>query len=51
MSFHLMKRTKDDGNDFNKQNELHIDLVVLKTKCPEQVAKESQAFYSQGPLV
>lgn len=39
MSFHLMKRTKDDENDFNKQNELHIDLVLSKIKCPEHQNK------------
>lgn len=39
MSCHLMKRTKDDESDFNKQKELHIDSVLSKIKCPEHQSK------------
>ena len=38
-SFYLMKRTKDDENDFNKQNEVPIDLVLSKIECPEHQDK------------
>lgn len=34
-----MKRTKDDENDFNKQNEVPIDLVLSKIECPEHQDK------------
>ena len=30
-----MKRTKDDENNFGKQNELHIDSVLSEIKHPE----------------
>lgn len=46
-SFYLMKRTKDDENDFRKQNELGIDSVLFRDKVhwpSEQVPKESQTL-------
>ena len=30
-----MKKTKDDENNFGKQNELHIDSVLSEIKHPE----------------